>query len=147
MRRAEPVSGINRRQIGASATRHCLIRSSLSQLSLPGQTPLINILQQHHRFDLYQPNTPLPRLILSPMTRPAGVRQVFDFWKHNMKPGGFKFDARIINYPGGKPGDVGCSSPGPRALWKKPDTSRRSSCSANGEIIMSATKKARKAEG
>jgi hypothetical protein len=40
-------------------------------------------------------------------TLPVGVRQVYDFWKHNLKPGGFKFGARIVNYPGGKPGDVG----------------------------------------
>lgn len=41
------------------------------------------------------------------MTMPAGVRQVHQFWKTALKPGGFKFGARIINYPGGKPGDVG----------------------------------------
>ena len=41
------------------------------------------------------------------MTLPAGVRQVHEFWKENLKPGGFGFGARIINYPGGKPGDVG----------------------------------------
>jgi hypothetical protein len=40
-------------------------------------------------------------------TLPAGVRQVFDFWKQELRPGGFGFSARIINYPGGKPGDVG----------------------------------------
>jgi hypothetical protein len=40
-------------------------------------------------------------------TLPAGARQVYDFWKDNLKSGGFKFGARIINYPGGKPGDVG----------------------------------------
>lgn len=40
-------------------------------------------------------------------TLPAGVHQVYDFWKDNLKQGGFKFAARIINYPGGKPGDVG----------------------------------------
>jgi hypothetical protein len=40
-------------------------------------------------------------------TLPAGVRQVYEFWKVNLKPGGFKFIARVINYPGGKPGDVG----------------------------------------
>src|SRR6185312_6458861 len=40
-------------------------------------------------------------------TLPAGVRQVHDFWKNNLKAGGFKFAARIINYPGGMPGDVG----------------------------------------
>jgi hypothetical protein len=41
------------------------------------------------------------------LTLPSGVHQVFDFWKANLKPGGFKFEARIINYPGGMPGDVG----------------------------------------
>lgn len=40
-------------------------------------------------------------------TLPAGVRQVYDYWKANLKPGGFGFTARIINYPGGMPGDVG----------------------------------------
>ena len=41
------------------------------------------------------------------MTLPKGVHQVFDFWKQHLKPGGFKFAVRIINYPDGKPGDVG----------------------------------------
>jgi hypothetical protein len=41
------------------------------------------------------------------LTLPAGVHQVFDYWKKNLKPGGFGFSARIINYPGGMPGDVG----------------------------------------
>lgn len=40
-------------------------------------------------------------------TMPLGVRKVYDYWKNNLKPGGFEFNARIINYPGGKPGDVG----------------------------------------
>jgi len=40
-------------------------------------------------------------------TLPAGVRQVYDYWKANLKPGGFSFSARIISYPGGMPGDVG----------------------------------------
>jgi hypothetical protein len=40
-------------------------------------------------------------------TLPAGARLVFDYWKVNLKPGGFGFTARIINYPGGMPGDVG----------------------------------------
>ena len=41
------------------------------------------------------------------MTLPSGVHQVYDFWKANLRPGGFGFAARIINYPGGLPGDVG----------------------------------------
>ena len=40
-------------------------------------------------------------------TLPAGVREVHEYWKDNLKAGGFKFAARIINYPGGVPGDVG----------------------------------------
>jgi hypothetical protein len=40
-------------------------------------------------------------------TMPAGVRKVFDFWRAQLKDGGFKFGARIINFPDGKPGDVG----------------------------------------
>jgi hypothetical protein len=40
-------------------------------------------------------------------TLPAGVHQVYDYWKTSLKPGGFAFSARIINYPGGQPGDVG----------------------------------------
>jgi hypothetical protein len=40
-------------------------------------------------------------------TVPVGVHQVYDYWKDNLRPGGFKFIARIIDYPGGKPGDVG----------------------------------------
>ncbi len=40
-------------------------------------------------------------------TLPGGVRKVFDYWKANLKPGGFTFSARIISYPGGMPGDVG----------------------------------------
>jgi hypothetical protein len=40
-------------------------------------------------------------------TMPPGVRKIYDYWKENLKPGGFEFSARIINYPAGKPGDVG----------------------------------------
>jgi hypothetical protein len=28
-------------------------------------------------------------------------------WKSHLKPGGFGFSVRIIDYPGGMPGDVG----------------------------------------
>ena len=40
-------------------------------------------------------------------TLPAGARLVHGHWKDNLRAGGFKFEARIINYPGGMPGDVG----------------------------------------
>ncbi|MBV8092686.1 MAG: hypothetical protein JO110_05560 [Acetobacteraceae bacterium] len=40
-------------------------------------------------------------------TLPGGVREVYKAWHQYFRPGGFGFSARIINYPGGKPGDVG----------------------------------------
>ncbi|MGH7120152.1 MAG: hypothetical protein ACREFP_14375 [Acetobacteraceae bacterium] len=40
-------------------------------------------------------------------TLPAGARAVYEYWKANLKPGGFGFSARIITFPGGMPGDVG----------------------------------------
>jgi len=48
-------------------------------------------------------------------TMPAGVRQVHDFWKTHLKPGGFGFAARVINYPEGKPGDIGLFFTWPRS--------------------------------
>jgi hypothetical protein len=48
-------------------------------------------------------------------TMPLGVRKVYDFWKANLKPGGFEFSARIINYPDGMPGDVGLFFSWPRS--------------------------------
>jgi len=40
-------------------------------------------------------------------TVPKGVREVYRYWHENLRPGGFQFSARIINFPDGKPGDVG----------------------------------------
>ena len=40
-------------------------------------------------------------------TMPRGAALVYEYWKQHLQPGGFGFSARIINYPGGKPGDVG----------------------------------------
>ncbi len=40
-------------------------------------------------------------------TMPVAVRKVYDYWKTNLKRGGFGFSARVINFPEGKPGDVG----------------------------------------
>lgn len=40
-------------------------------------------------------------------TMPKGARQVYDYWKANLKSGGFSFNARVISYPGGMPGDIG----------------------------------------
>jgi hypothetical protein len=51
-------------------------------------------------------------------TLPKGVSRVYDYWKANLKPGGFTFSARIINYPGGKPGDVGLFFSWPRSAME-----------------------------
>jgi hypothetical protein len=40
-------------------------------------------------------------------TLPAGGRVVYDYWKTNLKPGGFQFSARILIYKEGRPGDIG----------------------------------------
>jgi hypothetical protein len=51
-------------------------------------------------------------------TMPAGVQKVFEYWKTNLKPGGFGFGARIIDYPDGKPGDVGLFVSWPKSLME-----------------------------
>jgi hypothetical protein len=40
-------------------------------------------------------------------TLPKGVQPICAYWKRELQPGGFHFSARIINFPGGEPGDVG----------------------------------------
>lgn len=40
-------------------------------------------------------------------TLPRGARPIYEFWQRELQPGGFKMSARILNYPGGIPGDVG----------------------------------------
>jgi hypothetical protein len=40
-------------------------------------------------------------------TLPKGARPIYQYWKQHLQLGGFTFTARIINYPDGKPGDVG----------------------------------------
>jgi hypothetical protein len=51
-------------------------------------------------------------------TLPAGVREVYTYWKQNLKPGGFQFTARIISYPGGVPGEVGLFFTWPRSAME-----------------------------
>ena len=41
------------------------------------------------------------------VTMPAGARVVYEYWKSHLEPGGFRLSARVINYQGGMPGDVG----------------------------------------
>jgi len=52
------------------------------------------------------------------VTLPAEARRVYDYWKANLKPGGFNFTARIIDYPGGMPGDVGLFFSWPKSLME-----------------------------
>jgi hypothetical protein len=52
-------------------------------------------------------------------TLPRGVLTIYAYWKENLQAGGFGFSARIINYPGGVPGDVGLFFSWPRAAVEK----------------------------
>ena len=40
-------------------------------------------------------------------TLPGVMHKVYQWWEQELKPGGFTFAARIIDYPGGMLGDVG----------------------------------------
>ena len=53
-------------------------------------------------------------------TLPRGIRAVYEHWKRHLQPGGFQFSARIINYPGGKPGDVGLFLSWPKSAVEQP---------------------------
>jgi len=61
-------------------------------------------------------NAPKPAVPDWIETQPKGVRIVYDYWKQHMEPGGFKLSARIINFPGGMPGDVGLFFSWPKDL-------------------------------
>jgi hypothetical protein len=37
----------------------------------------------------------------------GGGRRFLEFWEEHLRPGGFGFGARILDFPGGVPGDVG----------------------------------------
>ena len=63
----------------------------------------------------------------------------------NLKPGGFKFAARIINYPDGKPGDVGLFFSWPKSALEKLEPAD-GTAAVRWEMTMSATKKAKKIE-
>lgn len=53
-------------------------------------------------------------------TLPNAARLIFRWWKDNLRNGGFAFSARIINYPGGMPGDVGLFISWPREAVEAP---------------------------
>ncbi|MBY0336773.1 MAG: hypothetical protein K2X11_09170 [Acetobacteraceae bacterium] len=51
-----------------------------------------------------------------PDTLPGATRQVYAFWHEALRPRGFRLGARIMNYPGGMPGDVGLVFSWPKEL-------------------------------
>lgn len=53
-------------------------------------------------------------------TLPAGGHVLYEYWKSHLRPGGFSFSARIINYPGGMPGDVGLFLGWPKSALEEP---------------------------
>lgn len=50
-------------------------------------------------------------------TLPGVFKQVYEWWERDLKPGGFGFSARIIDYPGGMPGNVGLFITWPEAQF------------------------------
>lgn len=49
-------------------------------------------------------------------TLPGAARRVFEFWRDDLQPRGFRFFARVTTYPGGMPGDVGVFFSWPKEL-------------------------------
>jgi len=49
-------------------------------------------------------------------TLPGAAQQVYAFWRDDLQPRGFRFAARIVNYPDGMPGDVGVFFSWPKEL-------------------------------
>jgi hypothetical protein len=40
-------------------------------------------------------------------TLPGVFHKIYHWWERELAPGGFTFSARVIDFPGGMPGDVG----------------------------------------
>jgi hypothetical protein len=40
-------------------------------------------------------------------TLPGVFHKIYQWWERDLAPGGFTFSARVIDFPGGMPGDVG----------------------------------------
>ena len=49
-------------------------------------------------------------------TLPGVYRKIYDWWERDLAPGGFTFSARVIDFPGGVPGDVGLFIGWPQSL-------------------------------
>jgi len=42
-----------------------------------------------------------------PDTLQGLAKEFFDFWQRELKPKGFRFRVSVVNFPAGKPGDIG----------------------------------------
>jgi hypothetical protein len=42
-----------------------------------------------------------------PKTLDGFAKRAYEYWEEHLQAQGYKVRARIVNYPGGKPGDVG----------------------------------------
>jgi len=49
-------------------------------------------------------------------TLPGVYRKIYDWWERDLAAGGFTFSARVIDFPGGVPGDVGLFIGWPQSL-------------------------------
>jgi hypothetical protein len=49
-------------------------------------------------------------------TLPGVMHKVYEWWDRELKPGGFTFSARVIDFPGGMPGDIGIFIGWPQTL-------------------------------
>jgi hypothetical protein len=49
-------------------------------------------------------------------TLPGVFRKIYQWWERDLAPGGFTFSARVIDFPGGMPGDVGLFIGWPQSL-------------------------------
>ena len=49
-------------------------------------------------------------------TLPGVYRKIYHWWESELAPGGFTFSARVIDFPGGMPGDVGVFIGWPQSL-------------------------------
>jgi len=49
-------------------------------------------------------------------TLPGAARRVFEFWRDDLRPRGFRLSARVIDYPDGMPGDIGIFFSWPKEL-------------------------------
>ena len=49
-------------------------------------------------------------------TLPGVMHKIYEWWETELAPGGFTFAARVIDFPGGMPGDVGIFIGWPQSL-------------------------------